>query len=83
MPGHVRGQVLITELTFVAPSHRKERIHKFGHMHLDDLLERRSQLKNELVIATHFSTRYHVRQIQSIVQRAIPDMLEGRLHLWI
>ncbi len=82
-PAMFEAEVLITELTFVAPSHRKERIHKFGHMHLDDLLERRSQLKNELVIATHFSTRYHVRQIQSIVQRAIPDMLEGRLHLWI
>jgi ribonuclease Z len=82
-PAMYEAEVLITELTFVAPSHRKERIHKFGHMHLDDLVERRSRLKNELVIAAHFSTRYHSRQIQHLVQRAIPDMLDGRLHLWI
>ena len=35
------AQILITELTFVAPRHRKDKIDKFGHMHLDDLLERR------------------------------------------
>ena len=35
-------RVLITEMTFVAPSHRKDKIHKFGHMHLDDLVERQA-----------------------------------------
>ena len=77
------AEVLILELTFVAPSHRKEKIHKFGHMHLDDLVERRARFKNELVIAAHFSTRYHPRQIQNHVERGIPDMLDGRLRLWI
>lgn len=77
------AQVLIMELTFVAPGHRRERIHKFGHMHLDDLLERRQRFRNELVIASHFSTRYHSKQIQACVHRAVPDMLDGRLHLWL
>ena len=82
-PAMYEAQVLILELTFVAPSHRKERIHKFGHMHLDDLIERRDRFANELIVASHFSTRYHPRQIQQHVARAVPDMLEGRLHLWI
>ena len=77
------AEVLITELTFVAPSHRKDRIHKFGHMHLDDLLERRERFRNELIIAAHFSTRYHPRQVHYHVEKAVPDMLDGRLHLWI
>jgi ribonuclease Z len=77
------SDVLILETTFVAPSHRKEKIHKFGHMHLDDLVERRDRFKNELVIASHFSTRYDARQIQRYVARALPDMLGGRLHLWL
>jgi ribonuclease Z len=77
------AQVLITELTFVAPSHRKEKIHKFGHMHLDDLLARRERFHNELIIASHFSTRYHNRQIVDCVQRKAPDLLDGRLHLWL
>ncbi len=78
-----QAEVLITELTFVAPSHRKDRIHKFGHMHLDDLLERRERFRNELIIAAHFSTRYHPRQVHYHVEKAVPDMLDGRLHLWI
>jgi ribonuclease Z len=81
-PAMYEAQVLITELTFVAPSHKKEKIHKFGHMHLDDLIERRERFKNELIIASHFSTRYHTRQIEHYVRRALPDMFGGRLHLW-
>jgi ribonuclease Z len=82
-PAMFESEVLIMELTFVAPRHRKDKIHKFGHMHLDDLLERRDKFRNELVIAGHFSTRYHPNQIRECVARAMPDMLGGRLHLWL
>jgi len=82
-PAMFEAEVLIMELTFVSPRHRKDRIHKFGHMHLDDLLERREKFHNELVIASHFSTRYHPTQIRECVAKAIPDMLDGRLHLWL
>lgn len=78
-----QAEVLIMELTFVAPSHRKDKIHKFGHMHLDDFLERIDRFQNKLVIASHFSTRYHPNQIRHHVEKAVPDMLGGRLHLWI
>ena len=82
-PAMYEAEVLIMEMTFVSPSHRKERIHKFGHMHLDDLLERRDRFRNQMVIASHFSTRYHSRQIRAHVEKAIPDMLDGRLQLWL
>ena len=82
-PAMYEAEVLIMEITFVAPSHRKEKIHKFGHMHLDDLIERRDRFKNERIIGSHFSTRYNARQIERCVHRALPGMLDGRLHLWI
>ena len=82
-PAMYEAHVLIMELTFVAARHRKDKIHKFGHMHLDDLIERRERFKNELVLASHFSTRYHHKQIRDYVSRAIPDMLDGRLRLWL
>ena len=82
-PAMFEAEVLIMELTFVSPRHRKDKIHKFGHMHLDDLLDRRDKFRNELVIASHFSTRYHPSQIRECVAKAIPDMLDGRLHLWL
>ncbi len=81
-PDMFEAEVLIMEITFVAPSHRKDKIHKFGHMHLDDVVERASRFHNQLIIASHFSTRYHTRQIQHHVERALPDLLGGRLQLW-
>ena len=82
-PAMYEAQVLITEMTFVAPGHRKDKIHKFGHMHLDDLLARREKFKNELIIAGHFSTRYNLKQVRQFVEKAAPDMFDGRLHLWL
>jgi len=77
------AHVLILEMTFVAPSHRKDKIHKFGHIHLDDVVERRDRFHNELVIASHFSTRYSRKRVANLVGRAVPDMFDGRLHLWL
>ena len=82
-PEMYEAEVLISELTFVATSHRREKIHKLGHIHLDDIVARRNKFKNQLVIAAHFSTRYHARQIHSLVEKKLPDALDGRLHLWI
>lgn len=82
-PAMFEAQVLITEMTFVAPRHRKDKIHKFGHMHLDDLIQRRERFRNELIVASHFSTRYHPNQVRQHVSQALPDMLGGRLHLWL
>src|SRR5277367_3275082 len=74
-PAMYEAQVLILEMTFVAPSHRKDKIHKFGHIHLDDIVDRRARFQNELVIASHFSTRYNDARITRLVHRALPDML--------
>jgi ribonuclease Z len=82
-PAMYEAKVLICELTFVAPNHRKDKIHKFGHIHLDDLVERRERFQNELVILAHLSTRYHANTVRSLVEQAFPDMLQGRLHLWL
>jgi ribonuclease Z len=82
-PAMYQAQVLIMEITFVAPSHRKDKIHKFGHTHLDDVVERRERFGNEVIIASHFSTRYAGKRIKELVARALPDALDGRLHLWL
>ncbi len=77
------SQILISEMTFVAPQHRKEKIHKHGHMHVDDYRERADKFNNQLVIAGHLSTRYNATQADRIVNKALPGMLDGRLKLWL
>jgi len=82
-PDFYEAKVLIAEMTFVASRHRKEKIHRFGHIHLDDFLERREKFKNELIIASHFSTRYNERDVQNIVCKKVPDLFDGRMLLWM
>lgn len=82
-PQMYEAKVLIAEMTFVAPSHRKEKIHKHGHMHLDDFVERQDRFKNDFIIASHFSTRYHKNHIRQLVERSLPGCMGGRLVLWL
>lgn len=77
------AKILISELTFVAPEHRKDTIHKHGHMHVDDYVKRSDRFNNELVIAGHLSTRYNDAQVKRLVQKTMPGMLDGRMKLWL
>jgi ribonuclease Z len=82
-PEIYQAQVLILELTFVAANERPALIHKFGHTHLDDLLARAGRFENEVIIASHFSTRLHPDQIQRIVERRLPESLRSRVKIWL
>jgi ribonuclease Z len=50
---------------------------------LDDLAARHDRFQNKLIIASHLSTRYNQQQVERLVRRAFPDMLGGRLMLWL
>jgi ribonuclease Z len=82
-PVFFESKILISEMTFVAPEHRKEKIHKHGHMHVDDYKNRQDRFNNELIIASHLSTRYNTKQVKNFVAKVLPDALGGRLKLWI
>ncbi|MEM6363280.1 MAG: MBL fold metallo-hydrolase [Planctomycetota bacterium] len=82
-PEFFDARILISELTFAAPEHRRDKIHKHGHMHVDDYRARSNQFKNELIIGAHISTRYNDTQIKRFVKKRLPDMLEDRLKLWL
>jgi len=82
-PAMFEAEILITEMTFLSPSHRREKIHKHGHMHLDDIVARKNDFKNKHIICGHFSVRYSDSQIQRWITKALPDMLDGRLIPWL
>ncbi len=82
-PPVFEAKVLITEMSFIRANHRREKIHKFGHMHLDDFLEREARFKNELIIAAHFSTRYHPDEVRRYVDAKLPPSLRDRVKLWL
>jgi ribonuclease Z len=82
-PPVYQAKVLITEVSFIRPNHRREKIHKFGHMHLDDVIERADRFKNELIIFSHFSTRYNPPEIRRFIDGKLPAGLQERVKLWL
>jgi ribonuclease Z len=82
-PAAYEAKVLITELSFIRAAHRRDKIHKFGHMHLDDFLERADRFHNELVIVGHFSTRYHPAEVRKLVEKKLPPPLAAKMRLWV
>lgn len=82
-PVMYEAEVLIMEMTFVAPEHRSHLIRKMGHIHLDDIVARQDKFKNEVVLAGHLSTRYHPRQVEKLVAKSLPDALDGRFVIWL
>jgi ribonuclease Z len=83
LPDIYKAEILIMEMTFVAPGERASVIHKYGHTHLDDIIERAARFENEVIVASHFSTRLHPDQILRIVEKRLPDSLRGRLKVWL
>jgi ribonuclease Z len=82
-PAVFQAKILITELSFVRPNHRREKIHKFGHVHLDDIVERAERFENEVIICAHLSTRYTQGEVRRIIDNKLPPRLRERVRLWM
>jgi ribonuclease Z len=81
-PDFFRARILITEMSFVRVNHPREKIHSFGHMHIDDFIERADRFENEIVIAAHVSSRYEIAETKEAIARNVPASLRERLHVW-
>lgn len=82
-PELYEAQILISEMTFYRKDHRAAEIRKFGHMHLDDYIERADRFQNELILLGHMSTRYHLDQVRKAVNKRMPEQLRSRVELWM
>ena len=73
-------EVLVVECTFLRPSER-ERARRFGHMHLDDLVERAPGLRNRHLVLTHLSRRHRLAPGSRLIRGALAPLLTPQLHL--
>lgn len=78
-PRICEAEILLLECTFL-DERTRDRGKSYGHLHLEDLVERRSQLRNRDLVLHHVSRRYPVTQIAT----RIADRLAGivpRIHV--
>ena len=76
------AQLLITEMTFFRKDHRRNKIHKYGHMHLDDVVEHADDFENDAVLFLHASTRTGERPFRKAVEKRLPGHLLDRTTVW-
>jgi len=50
---------------------------------LDDFVERAERFHNEMIICSHFSTRYNAQEVRRLVENKIPAILRERMKLWL
>lgn len=78
-----QSKILIIEMSFVRAKHRRDKIHKYGHMHIDDFIERADRFQNEVIICGHFSTRYHPDEVRRTLEAKLPAKLLQKMRLFV
>lgn len=72
-------EVLIVECTFLRPEDH-DRAARYGHLHLDDLVEIAPLLANRHVVLTHLSRRHRLSEGAAKVRTAVGPRLSAALH---
>lgn len=54
-----------------------DKVYRAGHIHLDHLVEfcKDNEFKNEVLVLTHFSARYDIREIEAEVAKRLPHLV--------
>ncbi|MFN2386295.1 MAG: MBL fold metallo-hydrolase [Thermoanaerobaculia bacterium] len=74
-PELMTARVLLIECSFLFPEDR-ERAHAYGHLHVQDFVERAEMFQNEAIVLTHFSLRYRPREIREALAELPPALAE-------
>lgn len=75
------SQVLVLECTFLGEKHR-DKGKRFGHLHLDDIVEREAEFRNQALVLQHLSRRHKVAELRDEIDRRVPA-LAPRVHLLV
>ncbi len=73
------AKLLILECTFPETDVPVEKARRSGHVHLDELLPRFAELTNQVILLTHFSSRYSAERIVDILDRRLPPDVRARV----
>jgi ribonuclease Z len=78
-PSLLDTRVLILECSFLDERKSIESTHAGGHVHLDELIERADDFRNEAIVLMHFSQMYTPAEVHRTLQRRCPPGLWERL----
>lgn len=71
-PDVLRAKILFVEATFWDDAKPVEHARKWGHVHLDEVIELLPRIKSEKIVLIHASVRYSTRMLESILEKKLP-----------
>jgi ribonuclease Z len=74
-------QTLIIEATFLDEGVSVADARSMGHVHLDELIERRALLSGPDIVLSHFSGRYEPDEVAHILARRLPPELREKVRV--
>ena len=73
-----RATVLFMECTYIDDKRSVERARKWGHTHLDEIIQNADLFENEKVVLVHLSRRYSSDYMQNILNKKLPSRLRDK-----
>lgn len=81
-PIMLQSQILFMECTYLDKKKSIEETRKWGHIHLDEIVNCADQFQNQFISLIHVSSRYKTHEVLSILQKKLPPSLIKKVHLF-
>eukprot|EP00240_Pyramimonas_obovata_P006482 CAMPEP_0118940350 /NCGR_PEP_ID=MMETSP1169-20130426/31272_1 /TAXON_ID=36882 /ORGANISM="Pyramimonas obovata, Strain CCMP722" /LENGTH=314 /DNA_ID=CAMNT_0006884821 /DNA_START=369 /DNA_END=1310 /DNA_ORIENTATION=+ len=75
----LRAKLLIMEVTFLDDNRTAEDARRFGHTHIDEVAAHAHLFHNEAILFIHFSARFGVQEIETLLDERLPPDLRRRV----
>ena len=79
-PRLLATRILLIECTFLDPDHR-DRAERYGHVNIEDLVDRAESFSNENIVLFHLSRRHSASELEAAVVARLGPLAE-RVH-WV
>jgi len=79
-PALYQSQILLLETTYIDDRRTVAQCRKFGHIHLDELIERAALFDNQHLVLTHFSQSYTPPEIHALIQERFAGLVRSQVH---
>lgn len=77
-----QSQVLVYEVTSWDQRRTVEQIRRWGHTHVDEIIERAERFEGDALVLVHRSARHSRAQAERIVQERFPASVREKVHVF-
>ncbi len=81
-PEVCQSKILFVEATYLDERKAVSEAKKWGHTHLNEIIERLGEIESERIVLIHISSRYSTQEATEILKRKIPPADQERVVLF-